>query len=385
MMNMRKKAQTLLALLAMLLVIAYAVPPVAQGASGPSGKLTVLGSSALLPMMQEAARQFQLANPGVQMTVTGGGSGAGRSQVCSGKIDIGDSDVRLSPKEKNDFKCGDAVETPVAVQAFAPVANQQGPGKITSLNRKQLVDIFTGKVTNWKQVGGDDQEVVLINRAKGSGTRSVMARYLFDGADKFATGASEEDNSATVLQTVSQTPGAVSYLGFAYLGDPNILTFAIDGVTANREDIIANKWPIVGVGYAITKGQPNPVATAFLSFVISAGFQNSTAFSKLGFVPVNQPKTITAPAPGAVVKGIIDVAGVADQPNFKKWQLDLLANENEQKAISLGVGTTAQKTAGTLIKVDTTKYPNGIHTLRYRVIRADGNYVEYRLTIVISN
>ena len=384
-MKMRTKVQALLALLALLIVAASAVPAAVQAAEAPSGKLTVLGSSALLPMMQEAARQFQLANPGVQITVSGGGSGAGRSQVCSGKIDIGDSDVRLTSKEKNDFKCGDAVETPVAVQAFAPVANKTGPGSVTSLNRKQLVDIFTGKVTNWKQVGGADQDIVLINRAKGSGTRSVMAKYLFDGVDKFATGDSEEDNSATVLQTVSQTPGAISYLGFAYLGDPNIMAFAIDGVTANRDDIIAGKWPIVGVGYAITKGQPNPVATAFLGFVISAGFQNSTAFSKLGFVPVNQPKQITAPAPGAVVKGTVEIKGTADHPSFKRWQLDILANQNEQKVLSVATGTTALKTAGAFTKLDTTKYPNGIHTLRLRIIRADSNYAEYKLTIVINN
>ncbi|MCX6050644.1 MAG: phosphate ABC transporter substrate-binding protein [Chloroflexi bacterium] len=384
-MNVRTRIQFVLTLLVALMATGYMIPPAVQAQSGPSGKLTVLGSSALLPMMQEAARQFQAANPNVQITVTGGGSGAGRSQVCSGKIDIGNSDVRLSSKEKNDFKCGDAVETPVAVQAFAPVANKQGPGSVTSMSRKQLIDIFTGKVTNWKQVGGEDQAIVLINRAKGSGTRAVMARYLFDGVDKFATGDSEEDNSATVVQTVNQTPGAISYLGFAYLGDPDMVAFAIDGVTANRDDIIAGKWPIVGVGYAITKGQPNPTALAFLSFVVNASFQNSAAFSKLGFVPVNQPKTIVQPAPGAVVKGTIDISGVADLPTFKKWQLDLLLNENAQKTTSVAVGTTAQKSAGTLTKLDTTKYPNGLHTLRLRVIRADTNYVEYLLTIVIAN
>lgn len=384
-MKMRTKVQWILALLALLMVTTFTVPPAVQAASAPSGKLTVLGSSALLPMMQEAANQFQKANPGVQITVSGGGSGAGRSQVCSGKIDIGNSDVRLSSKEKNDFKCGDAVETPVALQAFAPVANKKGPGTVTSLTRKQLVAIFTGQVKNWKEVGGEDQDIVLINRAKGSGTRAVMARYLFDGPDKFATGDSEEDNSATVLQTVSQTPGAISYLGFAYLNDPNILAIAIDGITPNREDIIAGKWPIVGIGYAITKGQPNPVALAFLSFVISANFQNSAAFSKLGFVPVNQPKTITAPAPGAVVKGTVDIKGTADHPSFKRWQLDLLQNQLDGKVLSIATSTNALKTAGTFAQLDTTKYPNGIHTLRLRIIRADSNYAEYRLTIVISN
>ncbi len=254
-----------------------------------SGKLTIAGSSALLPMMQAAATQFQTKNPNVQITVTGGGSGAGRSQVCGGQIDIGDSDVKLSDKEKADFKCDTAVETPVAIQAFAPVANKQGPGKTTSLTKQQLIDIFTGKTTNWKDVGGDDQEIVLINRAKGSGTRSNMAKFLFAGDDKqFATGASEEDNSETVLQTVSQTPGAISYLGFAYLSNENIIAFGIDGVAPTKEDIQSGKWPIGGPGYAITKGEPNPLAKAFLAFVTSPEWQNGEAFSKLGFVPVSK-------------------------------------------------------------------------------------------------
>ncbi len=383
-MKMHFKVQYILALLIVLLFTSTIVPA-AQAAEALSGKLTIAGSSALLPMMAEAAKQFQKANPNVQITVTGGGSGAGRKQVCGGQIDIGDSDVRLNTKEKSDFKCSDAVETPVAVQAFAPVANKVGPGSVTSLNRKQLIDIFTGAVTNWKQVGGDDMEIVLINRAKGSGTRAVMAKYLFDGVDKFATGASEEDNSATVLQTVSQTPGAISYLGFAYLGNPDVLSIAIDKITPTKENIIDGKWPITGIGFAISKGQPKPLALAFLSFVISKGFQNSPAFGKLGFVPVYQPKTITDPAPGAVVKGTVTVSGIADTTNFKKWQLDLLQNQDEQKVTSVAVGEAAVKTAGALSKLDTTKYPNGIHTLRLRVVRADTNYSEYKLTVVISN
>jgi phosphate transport system substrate-binding protein len=264
---------------------AMAAPTAAGAASGAtSGKLTLAGSSALLPLMQEAATQFQAKNPNVQITVTAGGSGAGRTQVCQAKIDIGDSDVKLSDKEKTDLSCADAVETAVAIQAFAPVANKTGPGSATSLTKQQLVDIFTGKTTNWKDVGGDDQAIVLINRAKGSGTRSQMAKFLFAGDDtKFATGASEEDNSETVKTTVAQTPGAISYLGFAYVSDPALLALGVDGTAPTKQNIQGGKWPIGGPGYAITKGAPNAVAKAFLDFV-TGPFQSDPAFDKLGFV-----------------------------------------------------------------------------------------------------
>ena len=259
------------------------------GGGNASGKLTLAGSSALLPLMQEAATRFQSANPNAQITVTAGGSGAGRTQVCEGKIDIGDSDVQLSDDEKTKLNCADAVQTAVAIQAFAPVANKQGPGSLTNLTKDQLVNIFNGTTTNWKDVGGDDQEIVLINRAKGSGTRSQMAKFLFAGDDtKFATGASEEDNSETVRQTVSQTPGAISYLSFAYLTDPNLLAIGIDGVAPTKADIQSGKWPVGGPGYSITKGPGSDLAKAFLAFVTSAEFQGSDAFDKLGFVPISK-------------------------------------------------------------------------------------------------
>lgn len=381
-MSIRSRAQYIVVLLT-LLIAATVLPARAQ--SGLSGKITIAGSSALLPMMQLAARQFQAANPGVEIAVAGGGSGAGRKQVCEGQITIGDSDVRLTSKEKKQLNCSNAVETPVAIQAFAPVANPAGPGNITSLTRKQLQDIFTGKVTNWKDVGGDNQPIVLINRIKGSGTRAVMARYLFDGADKFAVGASEEDNSQTVLETVAQTPGAVSYLGFAYLNNPDVVALKINDVAPTRDDIMNGRWPIVGIGYSITKGQPDPVTNAFLSYVISQDFQNSKEFDALGYVPVYAPSQIKSPAPGAVVKGLVDVSAIATSPNFNRWQVDVLANENDNQVIAIGTGKDAHKTPGKLLSLDTTTLPNGLHTLRLRVVRNDQNYDEYRTTINVQN
>jgi phosphate transport system substrate-binding protein len=238
-------------------------------------------------MMQLAATEYQQAHKDVQISVTAGGSGAGRAQVCKGQVNIGNSDVPLSDKEKTDLNCGDAVQTPVAIQAFGPVANKQGPGSVSSLTKDQLVAIFSGQTKNWKDLGGDDQQIVIVNRAKGSGTRSNMAHYLFGGDDtKFVAGASEEDNNETVLQTVSQTPGAISYLGFAYLNNPEIVAFGIDNIKPTREDIQNGKWPIAAQGFSITKGQPTGATKAFLDFVTSAQFQNSPEFARLGFVPV---------------------------------------------------------------------------------------------------
>jgi phosphate transport system substrate-binding protein len=261
---------------------------VAQAASSAEGQgaLRLNGSSALLPLMQLATDQYQSTHPDVHFVVAGSKSGAGRQLVCAGSIDIGTSDVPLSAAEKSKWNCADAVETPIAIQAFAPVANPHGPGSVTSLTKAQLVAIFSGQITNWKDVGGDNQAIVLINRVIGSGTRANMVNYLFGGDDsKFAPSAMEGEN-AEVEQAVRETPGAISYLGFAYLGAPDLRALAIDNVAPTRANIQAGTWPIGGPGYAITKGTPSAAARAFLEWLTSAEFQQSQPFAQLGFVPV---------------------------------------------------------------------------------------------------
>ncbi len=252
------------------------------------GTLRLNGSSALLPLMQLATNWFQSTHPNMYFVVAGTKSGAGRQLVCAGSIDIGTSDVPLSAEEKSRWNCADAVETPIAIQAFAPVANPHGPRSVTSLTKAQLVAIFTGQTTNWKDVGGDNQAIVLINRVIGSGTRANMVNYLFAGDDsKFAPSAMEGEN-AEVEQAVRETPGAISYLGFAYLGAPDLHALAIDNIAPTRANIQSGAWPIGGPGYAITKGAPSEAERAFLTWLTSADFQQSSAFAQLGFVPVKQ-------------------------------------------------------------------------------------------------
>jgi phosphate transport system substrate-binding protein len=262
--------------------------------SGLSGKLSIAGSSALQPLVDQAAKNFQMANKDVQITVSAGGSGSGRSGVCQGSLNIGMSDVPLTDQEKSSLNCSDASQTAVAIQAFAVAANPKGPGSLKALTKEQMQGIFGGTIKNWSEVGGDSQQIVLVNRAKGSGTRQNMANYLFDGDDtKFATGASEEDNSQTVVNTVGQTPGAISYLGLAFLNNPKLVTLGIqEGSTVlmpTKETVASGQWPIGGPGLAITKGAPTGLAQAFISYMISPLFETDPIWDALGFVPPAHP------------------------------------------------------------------------------------------------
>ncbi|HEY2595449.1 MAG TPA: substrate-binding domain-containing protein, partial [Chloroflexota bacterium] len=173
-------------------------------------------------------------------------------------------------------------------------ANTRGPGSLGALTQDQMQGLFTGTITNWSQIGGDNQEVVLINRLKGSGTRQQMANYLFGGDDtQFATGTAEEDNSQTVVNDVSQTPGAISYLGLAFLDNQGLTTMGIqqpDGSTLmpTRDMVASGQWPIGGPGLAITKGPGTELQNAFIGYMLSPQFQSDPIWDNLGFVvPVN--------------------------------------------------------------------------------------------------
>lgn len=268
----------------------------APAASGNlSGKLTIAGSSAQQPLVDQAAKSFQSMNPNVQITVSAGGSGAGRTGACQGSLDIGVSDVPFTSAELSSLNCSDQVSTAILNQAFAVAANSKGPGSVTALTKEQMQGIFNGQITNWSQVGGDNQPVVLVNRLKGSGTRQSMANYLFDGDDtQFATGASEEDNSQTVVNTVGQTPGAVSYLGLAFLEQGGLVTMNIqDGsnvLMPDHDTVAGNKWPIGGPGLMITKGQPNELEAAFINYILSPEFENDPIWAQLGFIQPANPK-----------------------------------------------------------------------------------------------
>jgi phosphate transport system substrate-binding protein len=266
--------------------------PIANGTL--VGTLKVGGSTGLQPLVDQAARSFQAANPGVQVAVSDGGSGAGRNGVCEGTLDIGISDVTLLGSEISSLNCGDAIQTAVAIDVFVAAANPTGPGTLAALDREQMEAIFSGAVKNWAEVGGSDQPVVVINRIKGSGTRQSMANYLFSGDDSlFAGNLAEQGSNEDVVNTLSETPGAVSYVSTAYLNDPGLVTLGIqrpEGIVLPTREVIAGlQWPIGGPGVAITKGQPNALEAAFINYMISPQFESDPIWNTLGYVPPARP------------------------------------------------------------------------------------------------
>lgn len=244
--------------------------------------ITAVGSSALQPLVETVAEEYQNKYPGKFVNVQGGGSGTGLSQVQSGAVEIGNSD--LFAEEKTGIKADQLVDHKVAVVGITPIVNK-GVG-VTELTMAQLRDIFLGKITNWRKVGGKNQEIVILNRAAGSGTRGTFEKWVLDG--KTAIRAQEQDSSGMVRQIVADTPGAISYVAFSYVSKA-VATLKIDGVLPTDENVTTNDWKIWAYEHMYTKGKPTKLTSDFLDYILSADIQKNIV-GKLGYIPVSGMK-----------------------------------------------------------------------------------------------
>lgn len=282
-----KKLLLGLSMSAVLLLAACGNSGAATGSSSGSAeqgatKITAVGSTALQPLVDAAKDEFLTENPNYEISVQGGGSGTGLSQVANGAVTIGNSDVFA--EEKEGVPAEELVDHRVAVVGMGPVTNKDVG--VDNLTHEQLVDIFTGKIKNWQEVGGKDEAIVVINRASGSGTRATFEKWGLNGAKPIQS--QEQDSSGTVRQIVAQTPGAISYLAFSYMDD-SVAALSLDGVKPTEENVATNDWKIWSYEHMYTKGEPTAEVKTFLDYMMSDGIQNGVV-KKLGYLPITGMK-----------------------------------------------------------------------------------------------
>ncbi len=238
--------------------------------------ISIAGSTALLPLVLDASRAYQEANKDVKISVSGGGSGTGISQVAGKALDIGDSDIAAPAHPE-------LVDNKVAVIGFAVVTN---PGvTVKNLSKKQLQDIFSGAVSNWKDVGGSDQKIVVINRPRSSGTRAVFTKTIM-GSTAISESGLTEDATGTVVSVVKQTPGAISYAAFSGTHGKSVNELSIDGVAPTDDNITAGKYPIWSYEHMFTNGPASGEVAKFIAFVQS----NKALLAKNGFISLDDMK-----------------------------------------------------------------------------------------------
>ena len=288
------KKKIYLLVVSLLLIVSVAVTGCGTGAGTSTetkkeentGSITVVGSSALQPLAEKAAQDFMVKNTQAKIQVQGGGSGVGLTQAFQGAANIGNSDIFADEKLKAE-EAATLVDHKVAVVGFATVVNPQV--SVDNLTQKQLVEIFTGKITNWKEVGGQDLKIVIINRPSSSGTRASFKKYGLNGAEEAVGKALTEDSSGTVKKTVAETPGAISYLALSYLTDNTVKALKYEGTEPTAENIAAGKYPIWSYEHMYTKGEATGLTKAYIDYVLSADVQ-STIVKSLKFIPITDMK-----------------------------------------------------------------------------------------------
>jgi phosphate transport system substrate-binding protein len=244
-----------------------------------SGTITASGSSALLPLVKQAADDFMKANPKVTVNVTAGGSGTGIKNVADGTSDIGNSDVAPAAE----YKDKGLVENFVAVAPFAFIVNKDVT--VDNLTKQQAADIYMGKVTNWNQVGGkEDKKIVLIHRPDSSGSRKLVQEIILDGKDFTKDGITQENSGAMKTAVVSQS-SSIGYVDTPYIDD-TVKALKIDGVAFSEENIKNGTYKLFGVERMYTKGAAKDPAAAFIKFIQSPEFQ-SKQVRDLKFLPAD--------------------------------------------------------------------------------------------------
>lgn len=259
--------------------------------SAVKGSITMSGSSALLPLMEQTIDPYTKENPDAQISAQAGGSGTGLTQVLDGTVDIGNSDIFAEEKLDKD-KASQLTDHKVVAEGFG-VAISKSLG-IDNLTSAQLKDIFSGKVTNWKQVGGPDKAILLIHRTAGSGTRATFEKVVL-GGDKSLENESlgvTQDSNGAVLSAMKENDGAISYLGLAYMNTQEakdaIKIVKLDGVAAEKANIADGTYKFWSWGHMYTKGEATGVAKSYIDYVTNK--VDKSVLDGLGFVSGSEMK-----------------------------------------------------------------------------------------------
>ncbi len=244
---------------------------------GEKGSLKISGGTAHIPVMKDAAKRIMAVNPDIQISIAGGGSGVGITQVGEGLVDIGNSGRK--PKDEEIAKYGlSMVEW--AIDGVGVAVNPANP--VGSLTKAQITDIFSGKITHWNQVGGVDKAINVYTRDEASGTREVFGEKALNKGP-ITTKAVVVASNGAMKSSVATDPYAIGYVSVGHM-DKSVKAVSMDGVAPTVDTVKSRKYPIARGLYSNTKGTPKGLAKKFLDYLMSA--EGQSLAESHGFIPV---------------------------------------------------------------------------------------------------
>ena len=248
--------------------------------------IVIKGSTTVLPIAQVTLEAHMKANPGAKISLSGGGSGEGIKALIDGSTDIANSsrEIKRAEVELAKSKGVEPKEIAVAIDAIVPIVNPKN--RVKDLTIDQLSQIYQGKITNWKEVGGDDLQIVVISRDSSSGTFEAWAEMVLNKA-KVTPKAQLQASNGSIVQAISKNRYAIGYIGIGYI-NKTVKPLTVNGVAASAKTALSKEFPVSRFLYMYTNGEPKGETAKFIKFILSSEGQKLVA--KEGFVPLPADK-----------------------------------------------------------------------------------------------
>ncbi len=243
-------------------------------------KIRMEGSTTVLPVAQMTAEQFMNINPHVTISVQGGGSGVGIASLIEKTCDIATASRAMKDSEIKDAisKGVNPTAHVVAMDGIAIILHPSN--RIDNLSKEEIKKIYTGKISNWKELKGADQKIVVISRDVASGTYEAFNNLALDG-EKVRKDALLNASNKAVVMAVERTPGGIGYVGLGYV-TPHVKVITVNDVACTRQTILAKTYPFSRPLFMYTNGKPTGEVKRYLDFVLSK--EGQQIVTEAGFV-----------------------------------------------------------------------------------------------------
>jgi len=252
------------------------------GGNREKQSIKISGSTTVLPLVQKAAEKFMEENPNADIQISGGGSSVGIKEVGEGTADIGMASREMKAEELSKYPS--LKELLIAKDGIALIAHPSN--RISSLTEEEIKAIYNGSIANWKELGGEDLEIVVVGRDSASGTREFFYERIMKKTE-FASTMLEKNSNGAVKQTILQTPGAIGYVGLGYI-DGSVKTLEIDEngekIPPAVQNILNDRYPISRGLNFYTNGEPKGLAKEFMDYLLSE--EGQKIVEEEGFVPL---------------------------------------------------------------------------------------------------